>query len=854
MASFTDLSPISFNPYIQQLPVEEMVAVGIEKQRRYDVGVEKIQSAIDNIAGLDIMKDADKSYLHSLLSDVGGTLKTVAMGDFSNNQLVNSMTGMVGKIGKDQNIQNAVYSTKSIRQQLERMKDAQKNGKSSVNREYDFYNELNSYLGDGKVGTLYEGKFKEHIDVNKKVLDVIQKLHPNVSVYDIPFATNEDGSVNYKIIADAMQRKGETGVSEGQIKTAVNAILDADDYDELASQGRYNYKDFGPEDLLKQTTISYSNSKKYYQEKLDELERKKLIVTDPAQQISINDAISYYKSMIGENGNPGRLEENYQSTILSISNNPDGARANLYTRNWLDQIANGFSYNEVKDEILSNPYKENFWKQKNYELDVIKEQNLQADRLATRDLAERKFEWEKNKPDPNSPSPPYFDRKGDQTTQQLNSLQNWANKNDSLVRENNQILTELSQKASTPTARVKETDILKNIEDYKNNRYHPKTLYEKERFDTYIKNSNYLATQKELYNVYEEEAYKELSGGSGAQENIKKQLQGRGDVVITTDDGEQLRFSPKEMYEFLQKESTYSVPNSGLLSYAISKNQLLTEKEEKLKKVISKRYTKPGGFTGFSSVDKYIDAMSEVIGKTKTLSSEVTKKVAEKLAPVTGDFATEQASIQFKDNNEKDRFISALTAVAQADLSQKTGGENYNPKDAIQLFESKNAEDVNFQLERRGDKYIVQVTDVKHPKNTQSIPVDANFVAGNKSLGEAYITPNMNLADRMLRNNGSTNIFKDYTHAFYTSGDFGSFDNNGNRTVTLPIAADLEESGNDLYVTFRLKTTKGELPLYFPMPVEYSEFTARYLPALSDADIIKLYKTQYPNIESIIKK
>ena len=107
MASYTDQIP-KFNPYIQQLPIEAMVQVGMEKQRRYDEGLQKIQTNIDNIAGLDVVRDVDKKYLQSKLNDLGSKLKTVAAGDFSNYQLVNSVGGMAKQIGKDATIQNAV--------------------------------------------------------------------------------------------------------------------------------------------------------------------------------------------------------------------------------------------------------------------------------------------------------------------------------------------------------------------------------------------------------------------------------------------------------------------------------------------------------------------------------------------------------------------------------------------------------------------------------------------------------------------------------------------------------------------------------------------------------------------------
>ena len=50
MASFTDTSVPKFNPYIAQQPVEALVSVGVQKQKAYEEGVQKIQTQIDNIA------------------------------------------------------------------------------------------------------------------------------------------------------------------------------------------------------------------------------------------------------------------------------------------------------------------------------------------------------------------------------------------------------------------------------------------------------------------------------------------------------------------------------------------------------------------------------------------------------------------------------------------------------------------------------------------------------------------------------------------------------------------------------------------------------------------------------------
>jgi hypothetical protein len=118
MASFTD-QIMQFNPYVQQLPLEAMAQVGMYKQQKYEEGVQKIQSYIDNVAGLAIDKPIHKQYLQSKLNELGGKLKSVAAGDFSNFQLVNSVGGMATQIVRDPIVQNAVKSTDRIKKEKE---------------------------------------------------------------------------------------------------------------------------------------------------------------------------------------------------------------------------------------------------------------------------------------------------------------------------------------------------------------------------------------------------------------------------------------------------------------------------------------------------------------------------------------------------------------------------------------------------------------------------------------------------------------------------------------------------------------------------------------------------------------
>ena len=174
MASFTDNPNIQFNPYISQLPIEAMVQVGMQKQQRYDEGVQKIQSQIDNIAGLDIVRDIDKQYLQTKLNELQTNLRTFAAGDFSNFQLVNSVSGMTNQLVKDKNVQNAVSSTTWYRKQAGEMEKAKSEGKSNIANEDFFNSKVSKWLSSNDINYQFRDEYIPYTDVFKKWKDLLR--------------------------------------------------------------------------------------------------------------------------------------------------------------------------------------------------------------------------------------------------------------------------------------------------------------------------------------------------------------------------------------------------------------------------------------------------------------------------------------------------------------------------------------------------------------------------------------------------------------------------------------------------------------------------------------------------------
>ena len=137
MASWKETTP-TFNPYVQQNPVETMAKVGMEKQRQYQEGYQKIQNSVDKVAGLDVIRDVDKQHLQSKLDTLGGKLRTVAAGDFSNFQMTNSIAGMTSDIIDDEAVQNAVSSTMRIKSETAKRKGLEAQGLTDANNDAYF--------------------------------------------------------------------------------------------------------------------------------------------------------------------------------------------------------------------------------------------------------------------------------------------------------------------------------------------------------------------------------------------------------------------------------------------------------------------------------------------------------------------------------------------------------------------------------------------------------------------------------------------------------------------------------------------------------------------------------------------
>ena len=385
MASWTDKIP-TFNPYVQQLPVEAMVKVGMYKQKQYDEGIQKIQTNIDNIAGLDVIRDVDKVYLQSKLNQLGNDLRGVAAGDFSNFQLVNSVNGMTNQIVKDKNVQTAVASTAWARKEQARMEQDKKDGKLTPDNEYHFNKKLGNWIGNKKVGVGFNSEYVQHFDVNKFAKETFDSVKPDGYSYDQIYQLDGNGQPmkdkrGNLILSPTMTRMEKEGIFPEKVKATLGQIFsDPRVGQQLDITGQYNYRGLDPNQLAQKVSGQRESVLSQYDNQLNDL------ILKQSMGKNVQGEIDALKSKMATTNS---AYDEYANSALS---NPDAVRGSLYKEDVTNRYTTMYSQMKEKNQVMENPgWNQNFKLQQEANEQSRFAQTLRQQKIAHADDMEYKY-------------------------------------------------------------------------------------------------------------------------------------------------------------------------------------------------------------------------------------------------------------------------------------------------------------------------------------------------------------------------------------------------------------------------------------------------------------------------------
>lgn len=362
MSSFTD-QIVQFNPYIQQLPVDEYLRTGLMKQSQYDQGVQQVQQMVNTVSGLPVVGDANIKMLEGKVSELGQKLGGVLTGDFGKQSLVSQVGSLAGQIARDPNVQAAVTAASQIRMAEQSKIDAQKSGKgySAANvARLDSYIQEYKNQSDKIAGLSYQGPTAIHNttgdDVRKKVFDVAAEME---KVY------NEDFNVEFDSNNEIMISSKNKTLDKERIKSAIQSRLTEDDRVALYNEGWYTTKDWTDQALVNNaaqdyTAIGnrYAEQAKYYQDILDHT---------PLNESSR----AKYQYLVDINTDGAKTYHSKAQKVVDSVGSPDFNRDDIagqwYEERLSESVGGSFAFNRAEQKYEVSPYFDVFYKKEQLE-------------------------------------------------------------------------------------------------------------------------------------------------------------------------------------------------------------------------------------------------------------------------------------------------------------------------------------------------------------------------------------------------------------------------------------------------------------------------------------------------------
>ena len=263
------------------------------KQGNLDQNRGKLQSLLDNFEGLDVYKDVDRDYLENRIDLITQVSNKYATADLSDPGMVNAIKRNLGQI-VDDNVKNAVMSTRVFRSEQKEWDDQRKKGDGKYHDKNHAYSMRASeaWRNSQQVGDTYKGGggFKEYINVEKllsdKIPDIAQKLKATYVV---------DGEGN------GVFRASDTYevIDRRRVEAALDGMLDQKAREQLKINA-WSIYDQVPDNFLRDSYNATLNVKVDDKQKsLGKYKSLRAATTDPSKRAQYDELIQSAEAEIG---------------------------------------------------------------------------------------------------------------------------------------------------------------------------------------------------------------------------------------------------------------------------------------------------------------------------------------------------------------------------------------------------------------------------------------------------------------------------------------------------------------------------------------------------------------------------
>jgi len=230
----------TYNEFVPPLDLELFYKGLQAKQTAYDQNFAFIQTQIDAAKSLDIVKQSDQKYAAERLGQIVEQVNNYGNIDLTSSSVARQVSSHVKQV-LDDNVKNAISSTKEYRNFTQRMEELRKTNKAAYNQINEAYalRGFRNYLDNEEVGEVLKPiNYSEYRDVQGKADKLLKEAFEMYGVQESQYSTGD--------LWTYLETKVQ-GIEKEKIRGFVMSRLDAADRQQMSINGWYNYSLESPE-------------------------------------------------------------------------------------------------------------------------------------------------------------------------------------------------------------------------------------------------------------------------------------------------------------------------------------------------------------------------------------------------------------------------------------------------------------------------------------------------------------------------------------------------------------------------------------------------------------------------------
>lgn len=381
------------SPYA--LPTQQIVQALSTRQSYWDSAASNLKSAYQNYLGLDLSREDNHNKLNQLMEGVNQNLKKATQTDLSIGENYGRAMTIFDPITHDDNIMGDHAITSWYKGQMQVAQDLRtKNGGkeySDTNVRY-MMKGLEDFTKDPSSGNWREHystrrSYNPYYDYSPELTKLYKDWKPSAMSSTVPdIVTDKDGkplknAEGFPIESGYMKMITDKSTSSAQYRAYLDSNLSSKAKQQLAIEGRVKYGD-NLDSLAQDFGRHNSNQIEGYSNYVKQLEGEKLNAKGTDVEVydhAINDYNGRIQDLKTQNAKLAVGDYSY------LKDNKDAIAGNIYTENFVDNVANSAQRKDLTVKYSSNQTYINMYDQN--------QQNLKLERT----LGQRALEEEANR-------------------------------------------------------------------------------------------------------------------------------------------------------------------------------------------------------------------------------------------------------------------------------------------------------------------------------------------------------------------------------------------------------------------------------------------------------------------------